>query len=222
MNIEAVIFDLDGTIVKTEQIIWDIWFELGEKHNITIKKEMLEKVTGSDPHKEQQIVQDYPEFFILADLVSETFVNRLNEMKVNGGDVSIAGLYELMDYFQQRGIPMAIASNSDKEHVTKLVSMLKNNHLFEIVMTRDDVTIGKPNPEMFLKVADFFQVEPEKVLVIEDSKFGIKAAKAAQMRRILIRTMMPISEETKEETEYICDSLLEVIDVLENGKTVIE
>ena len=217
MEIKAVIFDLDGTIVNTEQIIWDIWFELGEKHGINVRKEMLQTLTGSDPKKEADVVNDYPEFFALNDLVSETFVNKLNSMKENKENVSTKGLYELMHYLKSINIPMGIASNSDKEHVYKLVSMLEHNHLFEIIVTRDDVEHGKPDPEMFLKVANHFNVDPEYVLVIEDSKFGIKAAKAANMRRILVKTMMPISDETKAETEYICEDLTEVVKLLKNN-----
>ncbi len=217
MKIKAVIFDLDGTIVNTERIVWDIWYEVGEKHGIEVREEMLATITGSDPAKEQQTAASFPEFIALNEEVMATFILRIDEMRSNGGDVSTAGLYQLMAYLKDRQIPMGIASNSDREHVDKMVSMLKNNNLFEIVVTRDDVMHGKPDPEMFLTVANHFQVAPENVLVIEDSKFGIQAAKTANMPRILVESMIPMAEDTKAQANYVCHSLNEVIPILENS-----
>lgn len=214
MNIKAVIFDLDGTIVETERIIWGVWKDLGREKEIDVSEEMLINITGSSPEKEAILFKDHPEIKALASQVSQAFRKKIAKMKVEKANVSTRGYHDLMNYLISQQIPFGIGSNSDRPHVEELVSMLDYNQHFQIIVTRDDVANAKPHPEMFLKIADYFQVSPENVLVVEDSKYGTKAAKDAGMNRVLIQDMLPLDEETLSYTQFIRNSLDEVVDLI--------
>ena len=75
---------------------------------------------------------------------------------------------------------------------------------------------GKPSPDIFLKTCELLEIDPQEVMVLEDSNNGIKAAYDAGCTPVLIPDLNIITEETKNMAKYICNDLHEIVDVLEN------
>lgn len=94
------------------------------------------------------------------------------------------GLTDLLDYFKNQGLKIALASGSPLSIINQVIDKLNIRHYFEIVHSIDFEEFGKPHPAIFLSVAKKFGVEPLQCLVIEDSFNGLIAAKAARMKAV--------------------------------------
>ena len=215
MKIEAVILDCDGTMFDSERIWWDLWYEVGAAENVVVSENFLIDITGASPQKEASIQKKYPEILSIMPLVREKGIqlfNRIIEEKVN---IQKKGLHQLIDYLHNNKIKIAVVSNSSKAHVHGLIQTTDYAPLFDVIVCREDVTHGKPNPEGLLKAAAAMNVNKSNCLVIEDSKLGSLAAKNADMHRIYIKDLVPKDEELESYIEFELSDLLEVISFLE-------
>ena len=98
------------------------------------------------------------------------------------------GVYELLDGLKARGLRLALASSSQGNWVEAVLSTLGVQDRFDVVISGEMVTKGKPDPEIFLLTARRLALPPQRCLVIEDSPHGIKAGKRAGMRVIVVLT----------------------------------
>lgn len=89
------------------------------------------------------------------------------------------GLFELLDFIKRLNIPMCIASSGLMKNITVILPKLGVDSYFSHIVSGEMVENGKPAPDIFLQAAVHFDVDPEKALVIEDSRNGTLAAKAA-------------------------------------------
>lgn len=100
----------------------------------------------------------------------------------------VDGLPELLEAAYQKGIPMGIGTAARMENVNYVLDNLRIRHYFDAIVCDRDVTHGKPDPEVFFKVADLMQVPRSKCLVFEDSPTGAKTARNAGMKAIILTT----------------------------------
>ncbi len=110
----------------------------------------------------------------------------------------LGGAEELLNSLHGR-VKVALATMSNREIIDKLLPEKSLKGYFDVVITADDVHQPKPNPEIFLKAAAGLKVRPEGCVVVEDSIFGVKAAKDAGMRCVAVATGAYSKEELKEE-----------------------
>ena len=88
-------------------------------------------------------------------------------------------------------IAVSVASGGSRHHVHETLKVIGVLHLFEVVVTQEDVSNSKPAPDLFLLAAEKMGIEPEKCLVFEDSHLGIEAAKQAGMQSVYIEPIKP-------------------------------
>ena len=98
-----------------------------------------------------------------------------------------AGASELLESLRGR-VKLALASMNSREVIDRLTRAKKVDRFFDVVLTANEVQHSKPNPEIFLKSASKLGVKPEKCVVVEDSIFGVRAAKAAKMDCVAVLT----------------------------------
>jgi len=182
--LKALVFDMDGVIIDSEPLQAEIavhvlkklggnpqprefyefigvrneemWTILKERHNI---KESVKEIL--------EIHQDYKK-------------KRFSEADVE----TVEGIPELIKEAKSRGLRIALATSSPRflaEHILKKFDLYK---YFNVLVTADDITHSKPDPEIYIKAAQFLGVKPEECIAIEDAHFGVKAAKAAGMKCI--------------------------------------
>ena len=120
-----------------------------------------------------------------------------------------------------------LLDNIEKIHTTKLgVNRIKRNleitnideNIFDVIVSGENFTKGKPDPEIYLKTIELLNIDPKEIIAIEDSNSGIKAAHQAGCIPILIPDVDKINEETEKLAKYKFDSLLGVIDLLQKKK----
>lgn len=92
---------------------------------------------------------------------------------------TMPGLLELLDHIEASQLPKGVATSSDREYMQRMLGHFDLLHRFPVRLTAEDVTHGKPNPEIYLKAAQRMGVQPHEMLVLEDSHNGTKAAAAA-------------------------------------------
>ena len=182
----GVVFDIDGTMVNNTPYHRQAWFDLCKRYGIKLDHESYhEKIhaRSNDKIVPNLFGPDVDDAFIRKiehekeSLYRETFRPIMKETP---------GLVDLLKTLQDNHIPCAAASNSPKANVDFILDELGVRDYFAAVTYRDLVKVGKPNPELFLKVATGLDIAPEKCLVFEDSASGFKAARAAKMPYIAI------------------------------------
>jgi HAD superfamily hydrolase (TIGR01509 family) len=179
-----VIFDMDGVIVDSH-----------EAHIRTWKKFLLslgKSVSDADlsfvrqGRKKQEILR-----FFLGELPDDQIQAHchikdvLFRSEVQGIKM-LPGVQELLEDLKHAGVPIALASCGGTARVHHLLSRLRLRDYFAVIVTGDDVTFGKPDPEIFRRAARHLQVHPAESIVFEDSVSGIRGAKAAGMKCVAI------------------------------------
>jgi HAD superfamily hydrolase (TIGR01509 family) len=152
--------------------------------------------------------------------VDEALVTRLVERKVQteiamSSEVKLfEGAKTLLESLRGK-VKLALASMSNREFVDHMLNVMKIQEFFDVVLTVNEVHKSKPDPEIFLKCALKLKSKPEKCVVVEDSIFGVEAAKAAKMGCIAVLTGVYSKEELeKANPDLIVNSLRERDEIL--------
>ncbi|MCA9214203.1 MAG: HAD family phosphatase, partial [Planctomycetales bacterium] len=116
------------------------------------------------------------------------------------------GLLSLLTALESRGIPKAITTSSQQSFVERILSLANFDFEFHFHLTAESVANGKPHPEIYLSAADAFGVAPSRMMVLEDSENGCRAATAAGAFAVAVPTHMSASHDFAN-VRFIADSL---------------
>ena len=94
----------------------------------------------------------------------------------------MSGTAELLQWLAETNLPLGLGTSSEAEYVNRILENLGIKNYFKVIVTGDDVVRGKPDPEVYLKVARGLGVAPKECVVIEDAPNGVAAARAAGMQ----------------------------------------
>lgn len=202
---EAVVFDMDGTILDTESVFRTIVFEVCEELGFVMTDEVHLSMVGSSHEKTNQLLLEaYGVSFPYALFDEKCRVS----MRQRTHDVPVkAGAREILCELRERGIPTAIATSSRRPHVDLHLTRAGLIDMFDAIVTRDDVVNPKPHPEPYLTAAGRLGIEPIECLALEDSYSGVRAAHAAGMQTVMVPDLVHPSEEIRALGIAIMDSL---------------
>ncbi len=180
-NIEAVLFDLDGSLVDS---MW-IWHEIDIAYlgsfGIPLPEGLQADIEGMSF---SETAEYFKERFSLPDSV-ETIKAAWNQMAWDQYTYHVplkAGAREFVKYCKEAGIRLGIASSNSRVLVEKVMQVHGLLEAFDGIVTACDVEKGKPAPDVYLEAARVCGVSPDKCLVFEDIVPGILAGKAAGMK----------------------------------------
>lgn len=184
-KIQAVIFDMDGVIIDSEPLYYQIqkgffkdlgftvskieydtfigagmqlmWEKLCSKHNLSFTVEQLIKMNN--------------------DLIYKTFNNSDSLQAAEGFNSFLTSIKEM-------GMKTAVASSTSKKVINVILSRLGIIHEFDVIISSEEVLQGKPEPDIFIEAAGRLMLDPANCVVIEDSTNGVRAAGKAGMRCI--------------------------------------
>jgi beta-phosphoglucomutase family hydrolase len=183
----GVIFDIDGVLVDSGKAHFNAWVRLGNEIGVPINKKVLKRTFGMHGH---YIIKEW-----LGDNLPKQKIIRLADKKeaifrsmVDNCVKPIAGSVKLIRELHNAGIKLAVASSGPRKNVEKILRFLKVEKYFPVRITGDDVTKGKPDPEVFIKAVKRLKLKPSQCVVIEDAPLGILAAKNAGVKVIGITT----------------------------------
>jgi len=184
----AVIFDWDGVIIDSSAHHEESWKRLAKESQLFLPEDHFLKGFGM---KNEFIIpnilkwtQDPQEIQTLSLRKEEHYRTIINEW----GLEPLRGLTILLDRLLDEAIPCAIGSSTHRLNITTSLEILGLKKYFRTLITAEDVILGKPDPEVFLKAAAALNFPPEKCIVFEDAPMGIDAALAANMLAIGVTT----------------------------------
>lgn len=177
-RVEAVAFDCDGLMFNTEEAFLVAGKELLARRGHVLTAEIHQLMMGRRAEEAFDRLIDaleLPETYLeLEAEYNAIFATALVEIL----DV-MPGLLDLLDLLTERSIPMAVCTSSRREYLHGLLERFELSSRFQTTLTAEDVTLGKPHPEIYLTAAERLGVHPRNLLVLEDSGNGTRAAAAA-------------------------------------------
>jgi beta-phosphoglucomutase len=186
----AALWDLDGTVVDSEEYHWLAWRETMGAEGLPITREqflatfgyrndeILPKWLGSDatPERMQRIAGTKERLY-------RDFIRQR-------GLEPLPGAREWIDRLAESGWKQAIASSAPRENIETVLEVTRLASDFQAVVAGEDVTAGKPDPQVFLIAASRLGAIAERCVVVEDAAAGIEAARRAGMRSIGVRSRL--------------------------------
>lgn len=175
----ALIFDLDGTLSNSLPVHVATWNIVGEKYGFTFDPQIVHEMTGRPTIEfARRIISQYklsvaPEEIVR--LKQESFWSSAHLLEPVEEVISI-----VKDYHGK--IPMAVGTGASRKSAEVQLEALQLTHFFDAIVSANDVTRHKPEPDTFLKCALLMGVEPASCQVFEDGDLGIVAARKAGMR----------------------------------------
>lgn len=204
---KAIILDMDGVIINSEPVHFDVDQALLKKLGVKMSKEELGVFVGNTDHymwstlKERFNLEAAVEEII--EMKKEMFVEKFDEIEL------MDNFKELMFSLYNEGYPMAIASSNNRKIVNKVVKKFGLNKYMKFIISGEEVNKGKPDPEIFLTAAKKINVNPECCLVIEDASNGVKAAKAAKMKCVGLENIYSGNQDLSE-ADLVINNLAEL------------
>lgn len=177
-QIRAVVFDLDGLMFNTEEIFHRTGTELLRRRGKVATPAVFHAMMGRRAREAFQAMIDHMELVESIDelsVESAAIFDAILEEHLN----PMPGLYDLLDLIEQRGLPKAVATSSDRPYLTRILDRYDLHSRFHHLLTAEDVAHGKPHPEIYLTAARRLGVDPTEMLVLEDSENGTRAAASA-------------------------------------------
>jgi HAD superfamily hydrolase (TIGR01509 family) len=207
--IEAVVFDLDGVLLDSEEI-WDrareeLAHERGGRWHDQAQRDMM-GMSSTEWSRYMANVIGLPE---PPEEINREVVRRLTEL-YREELPAIPGAREAVERLAARW-PLGLASSSNRELIDLVLELLGVEHLFTATVSSEEVARGKPAPDVYLEAARRLGVDPTRAAAVEDSHNGILSAKAAGMRVIAIpNAHFPPEEDALREADVVVDSLAEL------------
>ncbi|MBN1327259.1 MAG: HAD family phosphatase [Candidatus Cloacimonetes bacterium] len=213
MRYKAVIFDLDGTLIDSMGIWYDVDREFLGKRNIEVPDDLFTSIPGGNSYRE--IAGYFKNRFGLDDSIDEIMAEWTDMVAHHyQGNVCLKeGVLPVLKYLDKNRIKIGLGTSNC---LMLTESVLKANKVIEyfpnIIAGCEDIT-GKPFPDIFLKVAETMQVPPADCIVIEDVLVGVQAARNAGMYCIAIADQYALNEagRIRNTADYYAENYTEVL-----------
>lgn len=208
--IKAIIFDMDGLMIDSERITFECYQERLKDMNLTMDEEFYKTLLGK-PIKGiyQRFYDVYGNDFPIENVIQDVHQLMAERFETEGVPVK-KGLVELLHYLKDNNYKTIVATSSNRDRVDKILAQAKITEFFDDSICGDEVTKGKPNPEVFLKSCQKLGVNVDEAIVLEDSEAGIQASYDANIKVICIPDMKYPEKQYEEKTFKILKDLTEV------------
>lgn len=214
MQIQAIIFDMDGLMLDTEPLYRMVWKRAAAACGYNLTDEIYRGLVGRGRIVAEQILsQTFGPGFPM-----EKFrkLSREDEVRAFSFDPieKKPGLEELLSFVESRNLPKAVATSTERSIAIPLLARMGLLERFSVLATGDEVAKGKPHPDLFLLVARRLKVDPPQCLVLEDSEAGVMAASAAAMPVFMVPDLVEPSDKVRHAATGVFQSLGDVVENL--------
>lgn len=182
MELKLIITDFDGTLVDTFEANYRAYQEAFTLNKLVLNREDYQRCFGyryNDFMKVIGVTDDHVKKEIRR-IKGEVYPHYFEYLQPNGP------LIGFIKAFHGEGQKTAIASTARRLNLMNALTYLQLSNLFDCIWTGEDVKYGKPNPEIYLKVMNYMEVQPNQTLIFEDSEIGCEAAEASGAHYIKI------------------------------------
>src|SRR5262245_53439336 len=214
MNIHALVFDMDGLMLDTEPIYKRSWQRAGRELAYDLDDEFYATLIGRpNPDCEAALMRKFGAAFPLDAFRSRWPVFWRAEADAEG-IATKSGLPELLSFAEQRGLRIAVATSSDAAYTEFTLRTAGFDGRFPVQVTGEQVSHGKPAPDIYLEAARRVHCEPQHCVALEDSNAGIIAASSAGMIALMIPDLVAPSADARQAAFRVLPSLVEARDVI--------
>ena len=189
IDLDAVVFDLDGTLIDTEPRNRVMWSRLFAAHGVPYDQTLITSFAG---RRGLEVLGELAHLFP-GRTAGELFEQALSYGKGPGlpADVPVPGAARLIGSLADAGVPLAVVTSGERGYAEGLLDGLGVRDLLDLVVTAGDVVTGKPHPEGYLAAARDLGVPPGRTVGFEDAPAGVAAVKSAGMLCVGVRTTQP-------------------------------
>lgn len=209
--IEAVIFDMDGTIFDTERMLYRAWCELVRQG--ILPESILEEVPKWRG-KNRAEVRKKLSLLMGADFDADALYEKRKQIIFDildrEGVPLKPGVPDIFIQLRAMGYPLALATATNRESVTDYMRRTGYGAYFDSIITGDRVERCKPAPDIFLLAAKELGVAPQKCLVIEDTPNGVRAGLAANMQVVMVPDLEQPDDQLRRQLWHCCETLSQI------------
>lgn len=214
--IKAIIFDMDGLMIDSERVTFEGYQEVLKEMNLTMDENFYITLLGK-PIKGiyQRFYDVYGQDFPIESVIKKVHEYMAIRFEKEGVPLK-KGLVPLLKYLKANHYKTIVATSSNRDRVDNILKSADIEQYFDDSICGDEVTKGKPNPEVFLKSCQKLSVETDEAIVLEDSEAGIQASAAANIKVICIPDMKYPEPEFAQKTYKIYQDLDEVTEYIKS------
>ncbi|WP_153005200.1 HAD family hydrolase [Ferroacidibacillus organovorans] len=206
---KALIFDMDGVIIDSEPIHFAVDEEFLKRLGVHEGPEYMEQFVGMrNPDIWKRIAEEHQLSINLDAILEEQRVHKVQLIRETPLE-PIFGIRELINELLARDIPFGLASSSPRALIEAVLEKFEILHAFRAIVSGEEVPLGKPAPDIYLKAASLLGIAPSNCVVIEDAHHGVIAAKRAGMMCIGFQNMHSGAQDLSK-ADWVVDSIREV------------
>lgn len=209
---KAIIFDLDGVIVRTDRFHFNAWKAVADELGISFNEEDNHRLRGISRMDSLKLILEKYKGKEFTDDEKKTLAEKKNDiyktqlLNMQPTDVSDE-VRKTLGELKKIGYKIAIGSSSKNAMI--ILERVKLLDIFDAISDGNNIEKSKPDPEVFLKAAEYLGIKPDQCIVVEDAEAGIEAGIAAKMSTAAIGPVRSCGK-----AEYVLNSLSELINIL--------
>ncbi len=190
-NTYAFLFDLDGTLVVTDNIYYDVWKDILNEYNIHLTKDIFDKYiySQSDMNVINTLLCKDIDIQYISNKKDNLFIDNISKIQYIDGAISF------IKYIKSLGHKVAIVTNCNRKTAEKIISYIGIEKYIDIIIIGNESKNPKPYPDPYINAIEYFDISSNRSIIFEDSKNGILSAKGITPKCIVGITTMYSSEE---------------------------
>lgn len=178
ISYKAVIFDLDGVICSTDEYHYQAWKDMADSLGVYFDRTINNRLRGVSRMESLEIVLERYHGAVLSNERKQELAMMKNDiyrdsLKTLSSTDILPGVQDTLDALHTKGVKLAIGSSS--KNTPFILQQLGLKHCFDAISDGNNITRSKPDPEVFLKAAEYLHLPPEVCLVVEDAVSGVQA-----------------------------------------------
>jgi len=193
-NIHVFLFDLDGTLVITDEIYFDVWSKILIDYNIYLTNDIFKKYIqgqGDNYVLNTLLHNSGISLSYLSSKKDQYFIDNIEKIKIiNGSEL-------LLTQIKKKGFKSCIVTNCNRKVAEYIIDYINFNSLVDFIIACDDCINGKPDSEPYIKSINKYEISNSKCIIFEDSKTGILSAKGVNPKKLIGLETIYNSEELK-------------------------
>ena len=214
-QIQAVLFDMDGTMMNSMWVWVDVDKVYMEKYHLTPPEDFYQKMEGkSYTETAEYYLELFPQIHKTVDEIKQEWYDMTLQRYAEDVELK-SGLVELLKELKARGIRTGVATSNTRDLVTHTLKAHDIDAYIDVISTGCEAGAGKPAPDVYLNAARALQVQPEHCLVFEDVPMGILAGKNAGMKVCAVED--PFSKPQEERKRLLADYYIQNFADVLNG-----
>ena len=216
-NVKLVIFDMDGLMLDSESVYLKNAIETLEEMGFEADRDLIIATMGLRWDITAKMYEErYPVSF--EDFQKQLRIHQEAYLKKHPYEKK-KGLIDLLDYLKEKGIAMAVATSTHQPSVNKRLKDAQIFDYFDHIVSGDEITEGKPSPQIYRKVLEKTGIDKDNALVFEDSGYGLASAYNAGIRCIIVPDLCVIPEEELSKAFAVLPDLSQGIGLIETLNT---